>query len=277
MVSAGDVQMTRMENISTSDSAAFKANVRSAYDAAPGARAKEPYIVVIAYTDHLAVMDAGQVIRKAGVVAGAGDVEIPIVNAGGQSKFLWQDIVSGEGWFVQAMFVPDGGGALPITADKVQAVPRSTATPSMSRKVKVDVSGLPAGTGTIFLVVNVVNRMRGGLSFRGANLICVCTKAWWTQKSAASQNQVIIHELGHQYAMVADGTGTGPDRVATQYAGSGHVGNHCHNGVAAQANYGAVTGATCVMFGATNAPTSFCGNCAPAVKKQDFSGGFGSL
>lgn len=280
MVAAGDEEMARMENISTGDSNTYKANVRTVYHAAADARDKEPYVLIVGYTDHLAVQDASQVVVKAGVAVGAGEVEIPIVNAAGDNKYLWQDIVTGEGWFVSCSYLEDGADAadaVAIAEDKCEAVAVSAARPSKSKKVKIDVSDLDAGTGTITLTVNWVNRMRGGLSFPGTNLICVCTKAWWREKSADSQNETIIHEMGHQFDMVVDGSGSGPDRVATQYDDSGHVGSHCHNGIAAQADYSDEDGSTCVIFGATNDVSTFCANCAPAVKKQDLGDGFGSL
>ena len=120
--------------------------------------------------------------------------------------------------------------------------------------------------------------MRGGLSFNGTNLVCICTKSWWRAKNGAKQNQTMIHEIGHQFNMVAQGTGSGPDKVATQYTGKGHVGSHCYNGCGVQANYSSHTASsTCVMFGAGNGKNAFCANCAIAMKKQDISGGFGSL
>ena len=105
----------------------------------------------------------------------------------------------------------------------------------------------------------------------------VCTRAWWSTKSAASQNQTLVHELGHQFGMVPVGTGGSLDRHAQQYSASGHVGSHCHKGTAAAANYSntaATTASTCVMFGATNGKLALCGDCAPQARKLDITAGW---
>jgi len=280
MESAGEVEIARMENISTEDEDTYEDNVRTAYHGASAAREKDPYVIIIGYTDQLAVKDTYQGVRKAGVTVGSDDlVEMPIVDRDGNDKYLWKDIVTGEGWFVSCLYWKDGTDffrMVPIPEEKCHAVSDSSSRQSMCRLVKIDVSDLPPSTGTIFLNLHWVNRMRGGKSFR-ENLICVCTRSWWRDKTTAYQNQVMIHEIGHQYGMVADGTGTGPDWVTTQYDNSGHKGSHCHRGISDRADYGGVEGSTCVMFGATNGINAFCSECAGAVKKQDFSGGFGSL
>jgi hypothetical protein len=142
--------------------------------------------------------------------------------------------------------------------------------------VKVDVTGLPAGKGTIKVKVNVVDRMRAGLSFPGGNLICICTKAWWQDLSAPEQNATAIHEMGHKVGMVADGTGKLPDKVATYYDAKGHVGPHCHFDLPVQDSYSGASGNKCVMFGAIdeNGPSAFCVKCLPAVRKLDLSAGW---
>lgn len=278
LVSLGSVEMDHMPNISTGDSATFKTKARTAYSGS-NAKAKEPYVVAIGYTDHLAVKDASQVVVKSGVAVGPGkpDVVIPIVDGSGNSKFLWNNIVPGEKWFVSAKFLKNGGTAgtddVTITEANCTGVADAAYGADYLNKVKVTVTGLAAATGTITLTVNWVNRMRGGLSFGGGNLVCVCTKAWWRTESSASQNQVVVHEMGHKIGMVADGTGTGPDKTAKHYSGKGHIGNHCHQGLAVKASYATDTG-TCVMFGATHAKTAFCDDCKPAVRKQDLSAGW---
>lgn len=279
LVSAGRQNMVHMPNISTTDSDTFKTNARAAYQAA-AVSAKEPYLVAIAYTDHLAVKDAGQVVQKAGVTVGpaAPAVTVPIVNAAGANKYLWNNLVPGEGWFVSASYQADAGGAaVAIPAAKCTAVASNAAVPDMCRTVSVDVTALPPGTGTLTLTVNWVNRMRGGLSFPGGNLVCICTRAWWQTESTADQNQTMIHEVGHHVGMVPDGTGTTTDATATQYTGSGHVGSHCHNGVAAAASYANAAGSTCVMFGATNGVNAFCANCTPGVRKNDLTAGWAAF
>jgi hypothetical protein len=141
--------------------------------------------------------------------------------------------------------------------------------------VRIDVRELPAGRGVITLVVNWVDRMRAGLSF-GGNAVCVCSRAWWQDIREAEQNQVLVHEVGHQIGMVANSTGILPDKVSTHYDDAkGHVGDHCHQGIAAgQARYDSDADAAasrCVMYGQTNGRIAFCANCAPAVRKVDIS------
>jgi hypothetical protein len=278
-VALASVNMDHMHNVSNTDTATFTTKARTAYTGSTGP-SKEPYVVAIAYTDHLAVKDENQPVGKLGVDVGPGkpDVTIDIIDqATSERKYLWNNIVPGEGWFVSCKFLKDGGTAgtddVTIPEADCTLVPIAASVPDMSSEVKVKVSGLTAARGKITLTVNWVNRMRGGISL-GGNIVCVCTRAWWQTISTADQNQVMIHELGHQLNMVADGTGTGPDKVSTHYTGKGHVGPHCHEGLPVQASYATATGSACVMFGATNGVTMYCSKCAPAVIKQDLSAGF---
>jgi hypothetical protein len=268
-----------MPNISRTDEATFTTKARTAYTGST-APSKEPYVIAIAYTDHLAVKDSDKEVTKSGVDVGSGrpDVEVDIIDpVSTRRKYLWNNIVPGEGWFVSCTFLKDGGTAgtdtVTIPAADCTLVADNASVPDMSSKVKVKVSGLATATGTLTLKINWVNRMRGGISL-GGNIVCVCTRAWWRTKSTTDQNQTMIHELGHQLKMVADGTGRGPDQVSTHYTGKGHVGPHCHEGLPVLADYSTSTGSSCVMFGATNGVATFCTNCVPAVIKQDLSAGF---
>lgn len=273
LVRLDPVDMDRMPNISNaqSDLDTFKAKARSAY-AKSQAPSKEPYVIAVAYTDHLAVKDSSQslVVNDVTVGPGATPVTVPVALPDGTAKYLWHDIVPGEDWFVSATFAPASGG--PSSAI---AAAQCTASGSGNywNQVTVDVSRLSAGKGTLTLVVNWVNRMRGGVSLGGGNIVVICTRAWWKDKDGSGQNQVAVHELGHQIRMVVDGTGKGPDKVATQYDGKGHVGSHCHHGLPVQASYATAKG-DCVMFGATNPHVAFCENCSVAVRKQDLSDGW---
>ncbi len=274
------VEMDHLPNVSnsTTDQAAFTTKARAAYTGST-APSKEPYVIAVAYTDHLAVKDSNKDLRKTGVDVGPGkaDVVVNVIDqATLQTKRLWNKLVPGEGWFVSCKFLKDGGTAGTDDVDIPEAdcslVADSALVPDRASKVKVKVSGLPTERGTLTLKVNWVNRMRGGISLSG-NIICVCTRAWWQDISTPDQNQVMVHELGHQLKMVAEGTGKGPDRVSTQYTGKGHVGSHCHDGLPVQPSYSSASG-SCVMFGATSHISAFCPNCAPAVVKQDLSAGF---
>ena len=248
LVPLASVEMDHMPNVSNTDENSFKTKARTAYTGST-APAKQPYVVAIAYTDHLAVKNPNQTIIKTPVQVGPDKPAVDgpgLTNPAVKARYLWKNIVPSEEWFVSAKFLRTGGVA--GTDDEVIPKEKCTAVASGSNadkcnSVQVDVTGLPAGAGSITLQVNWVDRMRGGLSFPGGNLICVCTRAWWTTISTADQNQVIIHELGHSVGMVAKGTGKQPDKVATHYDTSkGHVGDHCHDGIpAGQTRYDSST------------------------------------
>lgn len=273
--------MPHMPNIGNdADRTTLESRARTAYTGST-APAKEPYVVAVAYTDHLAVKAANQSVTKSNVQVGPGKpvVAIPIrgpgmTNPAIQSRSLWQQIVPGESWFVSARYKSaDGSVDVAIPAAKCSAGSPNAST------VRVDVTGLPAGTGTIALRVNWVDRMRAGLAFPGGNLICICTRAWWTNITTQEQNEVMVHELGHMVGMVADGTGKLPDAVPTLYGTpKGHVGNHCHfDRPTGQARYDSnadAAGSKCVMYGQTNSKSAFCSKCAPVVRKLDLSAGW---
>jgi hypothetical protein len=269
--------MNHIENVGT-NSTPFQNAARNAYNTSQGPN-KEPYCVAVAYTDHEAVKDSNVTLNynNQDVGPGKGPLSLGIVNAAGRHGYLWNNIVTGEGWFVSASFLENGAAEsarINIPEGKCTAV-QATGFPSdMCDQVRMVVSDLTTTVkrGTIRLVVNVVNRMRAGLSFGGGNLICVCTRAWWSAASQAEQNQVMIHEMGHKIGMVPNNNDL--DRLSNQYDNSGHVGSHCHAGVSARTNYSGASGSTCVMFGSTNGRTAFCSDCAGAVKKQDISTGW---
>jgi type VI secretion system secreted protein VgrG len=199
-----------------------------------------------------------------------------------EAYFLWQGVEPGESWFVSARFIKAGGSktdVINIPPEKCTPVPINSASPHVAQAVQIDVSTLPPATGTVELIVNVVDRMRAGISFSGGNLICVCTKAWWSPVDAKMQNEVIVHELGHQMGMTADGEGKLPDKTASWYDNAkGHRGNHCFHGLSPTlARYDSDADGSlskCVMYGATNGLSDFCINCAPAVRKVDLSDGW---
>jgi hypothetical protein len=286
--------MTRIENVGQ-DTSTFETEARKAY-VASGCSAKEPYVVALAYTGHLAVKEEPPAIVKTGVEVAPGKrpVEIAIVGPNAttgalQSKSLWKNIVAGEKWFIKAEFVREGEtSAVEIPEALVTAVADDSTVPDDCTTVKIDVAKLTdlihanplrkafarlsPFKGAISLKVFIVNRMRGGISIGGGNLICVCTRAWWRDESAADQNQTMVHEMGHKIGMVPDGTSL--DATPNQYTGKGHRGSHCHAGLGVLADYGGVAGSTCAIFGATNGVSAFCADCATAVKKVDLSGGW---
>lgn len=280
--------ITAQPNIgSDAESTTFQNNCKTAFNGSTGA-AKKPYSLAAAFTQHLAVKNPNVALVltnwPVGPAASGGlNAPIPVEAAGlraGDStvrrRALWRNLVPGESWFVSARYEPDGGGAaVDIPEASLTPTPVNASNPDMCFSVEVDTSALPAGTGTIRLSVNVVDRMRAGLSFSGGNLVCVCLKAWWRDMSADDITRAMIHEIGHQVRMVSDGTGKKPDKVPTHYTARGHVGDHCHNGLALQDSFSAVsTGNICVMFGTITDQTEFCPDCSTAVKKMDLTDGW---
>lgn len=276
------VSIARQNNIGTgAESDTLANNVTAAVNGDAAIREKKPYLLTVAYTDHLAVKNANVTISKNAVNVGPGRprVTIPIVARGLRSphsvatRYLWHDLVPGESWFVEAKFYKNGGGVTAIPASKVA----HKGVGDFWNEVEVDVTGLTAGVGRIEIKVNVVDRMRGGLAISGANT-CVCTRAWWRNQSDSKQECTIIHELGHKIGMVADGSGNRPDKVATHYSGKGHVGDHCYKGCAAgQVSYddsASLRASQCVIFGAVNQKNAYCTNCEKAVKKLDINAGW---
>ena len=262
MVGLPAVEMTHIPNIGPADEAALKTAAQAAYKTSQ-APAREPYVLAVVFTDHLAVKNPGQSLTYTGITAGPGqpnevlDIVGPgLTNPALKSRSLWINLVPGEDWFVSATYKPTGGAAIALPKAKCTPVPDDAGTPDNCTSVSVDVSGLPAGTGKITLTVNWVDRMRGGLAFGADNAILICTRAWWKTKSTASQNQTLVHEAGHQVGMVSKGAGKQPDEVKTRYdSAKGHVGDHCHHGIpAGQARYDSSADralSDCVMYGAT--------------------------
>ena len=280
-----DLGIHHQENIGTrSDTSSMTSNINSAINGSNDHKTKNQHMLIVAYTDHLAVKNAGVSIKSlTGVKVGPAErkVTLPITAAGLlpphtiKPRYLWHDIIAGETWFVEAKYHKDGGGIIDIPASRCT----HKGVGNYWHEVEVDVTGLPVGTGQVRMKVNVVDRMRAGLALGGANQTCVCTKAWWRSITDNSQKGTIIHELGHKLQMVTDGAGNKPDKTNSHYKGKGHAGDHCHMGCSAgQSMYNNRTNsasATCVMFGTSNGKLAFCADCAPALKKVDLTAGYG--
>jgi hypothetical protein len=281
-----DITIPHQRNIDLRNAAQLNllsANISAALDANPTVKAKAPYLLRISFTDHLAGKRSNVVLSSPPVASGPGS---PVVTLGVSAPTLtppnamhatqlWNDLVDGESWFVGARFVPAGGGAaIPILGAQVNGV----GTGSFLDRVSVDVSNLPPQNGTVEVTVHVVDMWAVGLALHAAGDICVATRAFWQDYAQNTQLSTIIHEIGHKIQQAANGTGIQPDKVATHYVFHGHNGDHCFNGCAAtEPNYdtpATIAAATCTMFGTTKGLTTFCGNCAPAVKKADLGAGF---
>ncbi|MCC2954920.1 hypothetical protein LK542_04730 [Massilia sp. IC2-477] len=289
LVNLPTVETDYLSNIGHEEKQTFLKNLEKAYSTSK-AKSVEPYSIAVTYTGHLAIKKSKHRILQPSVKVGPGCpkelVEIVGDTPSSDSPiyfYLWQNLDS-EDWFVSARFIKDSGtraDIVNIPRNKCTAVSEKPNSPKAA-KVSIDVSALPAATGTIELIVHTVDYMRAGMAFSGVNVICVGTQAWWETIDEHEQNLTIIHELGHKIGMVPDGTGKWPDKPPTWYDNAkGHVGNHCFNGLPPNLTRydGDVDGrrTKCVMFGASNGKTEFCTNCAPIVRKVDMSDGWEPL
>jgi type VI secretion system secreted protein VgrG len=304
LISLGSSEMIPLKNIDASKSietTAFLANMRAAYNATSTViQDKSPYVMAIGYTSHQGIKKPNVPIMIENVTIGVGasdivmpiDIKIPDPTDPTRLRkitipySLWKNMDTTD-WFIQAGFQNTTTGALtPIPKSNITPITLIGHATDNCRSLNVKVSNLSTTTqiGKIIVRVNVVKGFTGGLSYPNTNVLCVCTKSWWVKKTDIKQNQILIHELGHSIGMVSDGGGVKPDKVSTHYGDSralrsdssrGHRGPHCYFGLSATlSSYHGVRGSSCVMFGATNGLSSFCINCAPAVKKMDLTKGW---
>jgi len=279
------VSMKYFENISTENEDSFESEAKKAFNTSEGKK-KLPFSVAVAYTDHLAVINPNQKVIKSNVKTGPNQKPVVVKIQGPGLKdpsvkirMLWHNIVKGQSWYVTCIFKMSGKVPLIFFIPKEKCTMSPEKPNGSSSQVSVSVDHLPAGTGTIILTVNWVDRMRAGLSFDPGNLICVCTRCWWDPITAKEQNDVLIHEMGHKVGLVTEGTGSSPDKSPTFYNDAkGHVGTHCYSGNPhGQARYDSDNDwnrSNCVMYGATNNKSAFCSNCKISLKKMDISRGW---
>lgn len=148
-------------------------------------------------------------------------------------------------------------------------------------------------SGSIWIKLRVVRGFAGGYSEPSINIITVAKRGWWDENTDPERLQVLNHEMGHKFGMVPEGLGAQLDAGAHLYGGTlnpaanqrGHQGPHCDNGAAYTAGGSPDWDGSpaCVMFGANAcyssatggwvaAPSTFCGDCEPQVKKLDLNG-----
>jgi hypothetical protein len=276
----GRTTMRRFANVGNdSEKDATSDEARRVYERACANR-KEPHILAIVFTDHLAVQNANQRFTNPNVMAGPGRSTMFRIRGRGLRRpytttdhFLWIDI-NEDDWFVSCKFTAQAGGEYNIPKDRCRPI-MVEGSSSRANCVHVDLSALPSEAGRLEMRVNWVDRMRGGLSFSGSNLILIATRVWWNNKSAASQNEAMVHETGHKLGMVPTGADNGPPRHSMQYTHHGHVGSHCHAGVPEANDYSPLhSQAQCVMFGGLSGHSRFCHLCGPQVSKVDIHAGW---
>lgn len=277
MVALDERSMPLMKNIdiNTGDLDTLKSNARAAYLASQGP-SKEPYAIALVWINMLASMAASQVVTSAVVDVGPGIASgrLTMTDAGGRRRPLWVNLDARD-WFVSAQFIPAGGGA-PVNIPKARCTPVPTSgNPDRFFWVDVEIDWLPAGRGRVRLTVNWVGGSYNGVSLGAGNVICIATSVTWQARDQGEMVQTLTHEFGHQFNMVADGSGTQPDRVSTQYTARDHLGSHCHHGLALMDHFAGQPG-DCVLFGESNDTRSaqYCENCTPAIRKMDLSAGF---
>lgn len=171
---------------------------------------------------------------------------------GGQ--YLWIDLdppnAPESKWNFGGEFIEDGTGKSYKIAEKDISNVGKT-------ELKVDTRSLPRGSkGKIVVHVKEVEYFRTGLSFP-KNIICVATRAEWTQRSDDEMKSTLVHEAGHKIGMVPDGLKGGLERQTTFYEKNGGHCNHSTN--------------KCVMYGAIHSgrDNRFCPICQASVRKLD--------
>lgn len=267
-------------NISREEEADFLTEVGNLYQNSSGP-AKDPYCIVIAYTEHLAVKGVNKPKKTIKVTKKSPKVKVSLEKKANNENYrLWYKVAGNNdtnNWFVGCWFKRTGSAAS-VSIDAAQC----TAKPP--GKVEVDLSSVfsptdadnTSVTGELMLRILHIERMRGGFADSdGSNITTACTRYEWSDYR--EQNKIMVHEAGHQFKMVVDNTvdGSLPDKPANHYTGRGHKGDHCHTGLSLKTLYalGDEASAGCVMFGAVSNKIEFCEDCAKAIKKVDLSGG----
>jgi len=272
--------ISRRGNIGQKEEDPFLAEVGAAYRASTGP-AKDPYCIVVAYTEHLAVKGVNKPKVKVKVKKKSPKVKVSLEKkADNKNNRLWYKVAGNDdtnSWFIACWFKRTGS-VESVSIDAAQC----TAKPP--GKVEVDLSTIFSATdadntsitGELLLRVVHIERMRGGFADSNrSNITTACTRYEWSDYQ--EQNKVMVHEAGHQFKMVVDNAvdASLPDKPANHYTERGHNGNHCHTGLSIKTTYvdGDATSAGCVMFGAVGNKIEFCSDCAVAVRKLDLSGG----
>lgn len=261
-----------VEDLSAGEKAAFLTDVRAAFAGSAGAT-KAPYVLVVAYTENLA-LKRRRLFKIPDVTVGPGQPARRIeVKEGETWRYLWMGI-NDMPWLTRVHFTPKGGSVTVLPNEICAAHANDHHYPSQCRNIDVQVSEIPAGEGLLEIYAITVRKILGGIAFGSTTpFICVATRTGWIDTPPHKQQAIILHEIGHKLGMVPDGTGT-LDRLPLQYSHT-HVGSHCHYALPLKEAYTEYEIGRCVMFGEAIAPNrTFCDACKQAMIKAHLGAGW---
>jgi hypothetical protein len=260
-----------------STATAFKNAIRGPFQVLPE-KALEPHILVIAYVHYIAEKRECVLRKKVGKPLPS-PLEILVKLPGDKTKeYLWRKIDSDadEDWFISAEYQYHPENDLGET--KSQIIKKDELEPVGFSKVEVKAK-LPPGPGTIKLKVRVAD-FKNGRSYPN-NLIVIATRVRDKTRLQPELTQTVIHEIGHKFGFVPDGTTL--DEGCYHYERHGHRGNHCsfpHKLTEKQKDDEAFSckelNGTCVMFGQSNPARKkeFCDDCSKRLRRQDLCDGW---
>ena len=191
---------------------------------------------------------------------------------------LWYNIDNDQNyWFKECTYTTrDSTIKKNIGIDRCQVL---RPTKGGCSTVQINLNGLPTNIATVNMTAMTINSFTGGFAILNSNHIAIATRSFWDNKTPQSQNNILIHEIGHMIGMVPDDTDDNLDIGSNYYTGRGHLGPHCHAGVdhSLTADYTTTNDitATCIMYGKIGAErNTFCSSCANQVKKLDLTNTF---
>lgn len=177
----------------------------------------------------------------------------PTVTISVNPHYLWVDLdpvgTPEAVWNFGGTFIENNGTS--------HTIPVAAITANGRRKVNVDTSSLSNGAqGIIKVSLKLVDYFRTGLSL-AKNMICVATRASWTQRADNDMKSTLVHEAGHKVGMVPGGSTGGLAKQSTYYQKNG---GHCN-----------FSTNVCVMYGEIHSGRSnrFCSVCEKSVRKLD--------
>ncbi len=244
--------------------------------------AKMLYYFTIAYTGHLARKGKNTLKRLIPVTVSTSTSSLVVDILDSQNIYhpLWYNITANDNWYVDCYFVSNNNSNK-INIPKNRITPIQTTQTTVGQgccdNVSIDISFLPSGSGKIYLEVNYMDIMMGGMASQGGDIVTICTKSNWQNASINQQIKTIIHEIGHMIGMTSTNGNKkrGLDGLPTWYDNTNtpsHKGDHCFYGITVAPPYdstAAMSQSKCVMYGGVSGSTlsSFCQECSNRVRK----------